>query len=196
VQPESGELPELPEPTLPRRRVRRLAMLALVGVVALAVGGGVGYAAQREFAPTERTITDDTGTLSVTVPADWDRADATDGWRPPNADADFPALSVGTSRSWAEQDSTGEGVFVALLPGTELPEQVPQHPECGDAGQPIEDSQDGDASTTVVYADCPGGVTVERVIQVTANTLLWVQVRSHDRATANQVLDDVETYGI
>jgi hypothetical protein len=47
-----------------------------------------------------------------------------------------------------------------------------------------------------VYADCPGGVTVERVVQVTANMLLWVQVRSHDRATANQVLDDVETYGI
>ena len=62
---------------------------------------------------------------------------------------------------------------------------------------PIEDSQDGDDSTTVVYSDCPGGgVIVERVVLVTANTLLWVQVRSDDRATANQVLDDVDTHGI
>ena len=59
------------------------------------------------------------------------------------------------------------------------------------------DSQDGDDSTTVVHSDCPGGgVTVERVVLVTANTLMWVQVRSDDRATANRVLDGVETHGI
>jgi eukaryotic-like serine/threonine-protein kinase len=192
-QPENDALPE---PTLPRRRGRRLAVLALVGVVALAIGGGGGYAAQRELAPPDRTVDDDTGTLSVTVPSDWDRADATEGWRPPNADADFPALSVGTSTGWSDKGSTGEGVFVALLPSTVLPEQVPQHPECGDVGPAVQDSADNDDSTTVVYADCPGGITVERVVQLTANTLLWVQVRSHDRATANQVLDDVETHGI
>jgi eukaryotic-like serine/threonine-protein kinase len=53
---------ELPEPRPPRRR-GRLVVLALVGVVALVVGGGAGYAAQRGLAPTERTVTDDTGTL-------------------------------------------------------------------------------------------------------------------------------------
>ena len=51
---------ELPEPALPRRRGRRVAVLALVGVLALAVGGGAGYAAQRQRAPTERTVDDDT----------------------------------------------------------------------------------------------------------------------------------------
>ena len=83
VQPDSGDLPE---PALPSRRGRRLAVLALVGLVALAVGGGAGYAAQRELAPTERTVTDENGNLSVTVPADWDRADATQGWTPPGSD--------------------------------------------------------------------------------------------------------------
>ena len=59
------------------------------------------------------------------------------------------------------------------------------------------DTSDGDDSTTVTYSDCPGGgVIVERVVQVTANTLMWVQVRSDDRATANRVLDDVATHGI
>jgi eukaryotic-like serine/threonine-protein kinase len=37
---------------------------------------------------------------------------------------------------------------------------------------------------------------VERVVQLASNRLLWVQVRSADRATANVVLDDVDTRGI
>ena len=195
VQPDSGELPE---PALPRRRGRRFAVLTLVGLLALAVGGGAGYAAQRELAPTERTVTDDTGTLSVTVPSDWDRADATTGWEPPNGDGkDYAALSVGTTRDWTAQDSDGEGVFVALLPGTDLPEQVPQHPECETPGGTVLDTRDGDDSTTVTYSECPGGgVIVERVVQVTPNTLMWVQVRTADRAAANRVLDDVATHGL
>jgi hypothetical protein len=195
VQPDSGDLPE---PALPRRRGRRLAVLTLVGLLALALGGGGGYAAQRELTPTERTVTDDTGTLSVTVPTDWDRADATKGWEPPNGDGkDYAALSVGTTSEWAGEDSDGEGVFVALLPGTELPERVPRHPECDTAGGPVMDTRDGDDSMTVTYSDCPGGgVTVERVVLVTANTLMWVQVRTADRAAANRVLDDVVTHGL
>ena len=39
-------------------------------------------------------------------------------------------------------------------------------------------------------------MTVERVVQVAGNRLLWVQVRSLDRAAANRVLDSVETSGI
>jgi hypothetical protein len=37
---------------------------------------------------------------------------------------------------------------------------------------------------------------VERIVQVSTNTVLWVQIRSDDRATANHVLDDVETHGL
>jgi hypothetical protein len=191
----SPELGALPEPKLPRRRGRRLAVLTLVGLVALAIGGGGGYAAQRQLAPTERTVSDSTGTITVTVPVDWDRADALQGWMPPETDTQLPALSVGTSANWA--GSTGEGVFVGLLTSTELPEQVPQHPECGSAGRTVADSHDGDQSETVVYADCPGGgVLVERVVQVSTNTLMWVQIRSAERSTANAVLDDVVTHGI
>jgi serine/threonine protein kinase len=193
-RPEEGALPQ---PTPPRRRGRRLAVLTLIGLVALAVGGGGGYAAQRQLEPSDRTVSDATGTLSVTVPADWDRADADQGWRPPNADSMMPALSVGTAKDWAATGSTGEGIFVALLTSPSLPPRVPQHPECSTTGRPVMDTQDGDDSTTVVDTDCPGGgVTVERVVHVTANTSLWIQIRSDDRATANQVLDDVETHGI
>ncbi len=130
------DLASLDDPALPkRRRGRRLAALTVVGLVALALGGGAGYAAQRGLAPTERTVTDDNGQLSVTVPDGWDRADSTGGWAPPNAEPGdtFAALSVGTSADWPTAER-GEGVFVGLLTSTELPEQVPQHPECGDRG--------------------------------------------------------------
>jgi hypothetical protein len=192
------EAEELPEPTLPRRRGRRLAVYSLIGLVALAVGGGAGYAAQRELAPTERTVTDDMATLSVTVPASWDRADATGGWTPPNGEGhEFAALSVGTSKDWAAKDSSGEGVFVALLPSTVLPKEMPEHPECAEAGGAVEGGSSGGESKTVVYTGCPGGgVTIERAVLVTDNTLMWVQVRTGDRAAANRVLDDVETHGL
>ena len=77
-----------------------------------------------------------------------------------------------------------------------LRRQLAQHPECSDAQAPVSDDGDLGSSVTVVYTGCPGGVTVERVVQVAGNLLLWVQVRSADRATANAVLDSVQTHGI
>ena len=47
-----------------------------------------------------------------------------------------------------------------------------------------------------MFTGCPGGVVVERVVLLASNRLLWVQVRSADRATANTVLDGVDTRGI
>jgi hypothetical protein len=48
---------------------------------------------------------------------------------------------------------------------------------------------------TVYFTDCPF-VTVERVVQVAANRLLWVQVRADRRSTAVAVLDSVTTHGL
>ena len=195
-RPVSGDLAA----PVPPRRGRRRAVGVLVGLVVLAAGAAAGYLVEQRTG-LEATVSDAQGNLSVTVPSDWDRAVAADGWTPPT-DSDpesaavYPALSVGTSRDWAATDTTGEGVFLGILPGTKLPTQVPRHPECAEAQEPVEDTVDGNASVTVVYGSCPGGVTVERVVQVAENRLLWVQVRSADRATANSVLDAVQTHGI
>lgn len=183
----------LPEPVPPRRSRLRVAVGVLVGALALAVGLAAGYAVAGDGAD-ERTVSDSSGALSVTVPGAWDRAVAQDGWRPPDQGETFPALSAGTSPSWAGSAS-GQGVFVGLLPGTDLPARVPQHPECDRAQEPVTGTVDGGDSVTVFFTGCPGGVTVERVVRLTANRLLWVQVRSDDTATANRVLDAVETHG-
>jgi len=182
----------LPEPGRPRRGRRRWVVTALSVLLVLVVAAAVGYAvADRE--PTTETVDDSTGSLTVTVPAAWDRAVADETWQPPDQSDDYPALSVGTSPGWAD-DADGRGVFVGILPGTELPEHVPGHPECTAQQDPVTGA-DGDA-VTVFYTGCPdGSVVVERVVQLTANRLLWVQVRSDSTAAANRVLDDVETHG-
>lgn len=200
-QPRSTDAP-LPEPVAPkrpRRWGRRLAVAATV-LVALGGGGVAGYYAQvgtraEPVLPTSVAVIDATSNLRVVVPAAWDGAEGIDGWIPPNNDgATSPAISVGTSPDWAEDESS-EGVFLGLLPSDELPDDVPKHPECGAAGTLLRDrTPDGDDSLTVYYEACPGGVVVERLVQVTRDELLWVQVRSDDKSTATGVLDSVEAY--
>ena len=184
--------PPLAEPTPPPVNRRGRVLLAIGAVLLLAGGVVAGYAAWQSVDGTT-TLTDARDTLTVTVPDDWDRATATDGWRPPDSDATYPALSVGSSADW--ETSGGEGVFVGVLPGNKLPSQVPGHPECGASEDTIDDDRDGDKSMTVYFTDCPQ-VTVERVVKVATNRLLWVQVRADTRRTAVDVLDSVVTHGL
>lgn len=192
--PRSVDGPVTP-PDLPGPRRRRRLVGALVGLVVLAVGGAGGYVVQQRL-PSEARLSDDSGSLSVTVPGGWGRAVAPEGWNPPNESGEYAALSVGTSAHWTRTGSTEQGVFLGILPGTKLPSRVPQHPECDNAQSPVTDAAGVGASLTVVFTSCPGGVTVERVVQVAGNRLLWVQIRSADRATANGVLDSVSTHGL
>jgi len=188
--PAPGAVP----PTPPR--AHRRWTTAFVGAVALAVGAGAGLALGLAGSQPDVEVGDASGTVSVTVPAAWEGAVADGGWTPPtDPDGAYPALSVGTSTTWTAAESRDQGVFLAILPGDVLPSLLPQHPECEETDDPVSESA-GDPSTTVVHGDCPGGVMIERVVQVAANRLLWVQVRSADRATANRVLDSVETHGL
>jgi hypothetical protein len=181
----------LPAPTPPRRTRRRWLAGAAAATLVVAVAGIGGYVVAGG-GPDTATLDDVDGALSVTVPIAWDRAVADDGWQPPGEKAEYPALSVGTTSGWSD-DPDAQGVFLGVLPGTELPSRVPGHPECAAARQPV--TANGGETVTVVYTRCGAGVVVERVVQLTDNRLLWVQVRSATSATANQVLDSVETHG-
>ncbi|WP_121254299.1 serine/threonine-protein kinase [Nocardioides ferulae] len=185
--------PEPPGPPSPsRRRWLRRATWALAAAVVVAGGAAVGWGLH-DGGSAQTELSDDTGSISVTVPPSWTVATSTEGWRPPDADRDFQALSAGTTADWAEGE-LGEGVFLGLLPGDDLPETLPQHPECAETGLPVDDVSG--SARTVWSLDCPAGVTVERVVQVTADHLLWVQVRSSDRAEAARVLDTVAVHGM
>lgn len=178
-----------------RRSWPYVAAALLLGTAA-AVGAFAGARALAdERVPDLALVTDASGTLEAEVPGGWTRVTGEAGWTAPQDDATYPALSVGSETGWTDDGSAGHGVFLALMPGTDLPERMPGHPECESAAPPYSDAGT-QPSRTVVHSGCPGGVTVERVVQVAADRVLWVQVRSPDTATANRVLDSVTTRGI
>jgi serine/threonine protein kinase len=183
-------------PPLPSASRRRRWPWVAAAVLALSAGAGGGWAMERVSAST-RTIEDGTGTIFVTVPEEWTAQVDPEQWIPLEGQQEQPALASGTRAGWNSDDNPAEGVFVGILVGDNLPSRVPQHAACTDNGALIEDQQDGDASMTVFFNGCPGAdIIVERVVQLTSNRLLWVQVRSDDRPTANQVLESVTTKGI
>ncbi|MCW2738078.1 hypothetical protein, partial [Nocardioides sp.] len=174
----------------------RAAWLA-AGVAALSIGAGAGWGAERA-ATSERSLDDTTGTVSITVPEAWTAQVDPEQWVPTQGQQEQPSLAAGTRAGWNTEADAAPGVFVGILAGDKLPSRVPQHAECrGDTVGPILDEREGDQSMTVFFTGCPGAeVTVERVVQVNSSQLLWVQIRSADRATANRVLESVTTYGI
>lgn len=197
VDPELTQPAPRPAGTAPVRRSRTIGGLSLhralaVGAASLAIGLLGGYVAH-QVVVTEQTIDDASGTISVTVPEEWTEAVHAGRWLPPGGEADQASISAGTGVDWNENDDPGQGVFLGVLPGVALPTTVPQHPECETPRPVVTDSRDGDPFMTVEFTGCAhGGITVERVVQVTANRLLWMQVRAEDRATALDVLDSVE----
>ena len=196
-----------PAPVEAPRRSRRRRAAVLVGSVAagaVALGGGAvgGWWVHEQRLPATVRVSDAGGSLSVSVPRGWEKVVGRGPWTGPQGDSaaggtPYDALSVGDSRAWNDSARAGEGVFLGILPGAQVPGLMPGHPECESTAPPVIDDGTGDqpASTTVVHQGCPGGYTVERVLQVSSNLLLWVQVRSSDAATARQVLDSVDTSG-
>jgi hypothetical protein len=131
------------------------------------------------------------------VPEAWTAQVDPEQWTPPDSQQEQPSIAAGARARWNTHADPAEGVFVGILEGEKLPTRVPQHPACETARKPVFDERDGDRSMTVFFNGCPGvDYTVERVVQVNENQLLWVQVRSADRATANRVLDSVAVFGV
>jgi len=177
-----------PMPPQQRRPWWPAAVLALV----LAVAGGLGGYALWRQSHDLRTFTDDKNVLSVTVPESWARDVSLSGWIPPDSTFTQAALSVGDRGDWR---ASGQGVFVGLMREEKLPRKLPQHPGCADVGRP-QPGTAGDPSLTETSTGCPGGaVIIEKAMQVSSDKLLWIQVRSKDQQTAEQVLATVDTRG-
>jgi serine/threonine protein kinase len=183
---------ELPAPVSPKEKHRPWWPAAVLALVLLVAGGVGGWLAWRSTHDS-RTFTDADGTLSVTVPRSWARDVSLDGWRPPDSPTfSQSALSVGDRPDWR---ASGQGVFVGLMPESALPKKLPQHPTCSGPGTQRAGTG-GDPSVTAIWTGCPsGGVIIEHAVQVSASRLLWVQVRSDDVKTAQDVLATVQTHG-
>jgi hypothetical protein len=166
-------------------------------VLALAAGTGAGWAAERA-STSVRQVEDARSTIYVTVPESWTAQVDPEPWTPPGGTAEQPSIAAGTRAGWNSEETPAPGVFVGILPGEKLPSRLPSHPECdGPSRGPVFDDRDGDDYMTTFSYDCQGlDVTVERVIRLNQNQLLWIQIRSDDLGTANRVLDSVRTSGV
>lgn len=166
-------------------------------VLALAAGTGAGWAAE-QASTSEQELEDARSTIYVTVPESWTAQVDPEPWTPPGGTAEQPSIASGTRAGWNSEETPAPGVFVGILPGEKLPSRLPSHPECdGPSRGPIFDDRDGDDYMTTFSYDCQGlDVTVERVIRLNDNQLLWIQIRSDDLGTANRVLDSVRTSGV
>ena len=179
----------------PPRRRRRWPWVA-AAVLALLTGTGAGWALERT-GTSERTVEDVTGTVFVTVPESWTAQVDPEQWSPIEGRAEQPSVAAGSRSGWNSEDDPGEGVFVGILPGEKLPSRVPGHAACPVQRGPYFDDKDGDDIMTVFFSGCPGvDLMVERVIRVNQNQLLWVQIRTDERAIANRVLDSVRAAGV
>ena len=183
----------LPDPNPPRPSTRRRVLTGVAAALALGAGAAAGYLAHGQ---QDRVVevSDATGSLSVTVPASWTAETRLGQGPPPDQPDRCPPLSAGTGPGWGSAAADGEGVFVGVLEGADLPEELPGHASCNNVDEPYPDSIGDDPVLTQVATGCPG-VIVERVRQVATNRYIWIQVRSDDRATANDVLDQVEVSG-
>ncbi len=184
----------LPDPSLPGPSRRKRALAGAAAVLALAVGAVSGFLVHGQ-ADRVVELSDATGQLSVRVPSPWTEVTRTGQWTPPDQDQAQPSLSAGTEPGWSSSEGDGEGVFVGVVAAEDLPEQLPGHAGCENVEESYPDTFDGDdAGLTQVATGCPG-VIVERVRQVATNRYVWIQVRADDRATATDVLDEVEVSG-
>jgi hypothetical protein len=162
------------------------------------MGTGAGWALERTGA-SEKTVEDVTGAIAVTVPESWTAQVDPEQWTPVEGRAEQSSLAAGTRSGWNSDDDPGEGVFIGILPSERLPSRVPGHPACQVQRGPYFDEigADDDDAMTAYFSECPGVDTmVERVIRVNQNQLLWVQIRTDERATANRVLDSVRAAGV
>lgn len=81
------------------------------------------------------------------------------------------------------------------MPADAMPEELPEHPDCAEAERST-GRVEGDRTLTVVWSECPdGGLIIERARRITGSHVLWVQVRSDDRAEAYRVLDSIRVNG-
>ena len=161
----------------------------------LLVAGGVGgYAAWQGLDGTT-TLSDSRSTLTVTVPDELGprHRRPTAGSRP-TSDATYPALSVGSSVRLGEP-TVARASSSACCPAASCPRPCPATPSAARAEDAIDDDRDGDRSMTVYFTDCPY-VTVERVVQVAANRLLWVQVRAAPAAPPSPSSTRSSTHGL
>jgi hypothetical protein len=181
-----------------RRRRRRWLVAALL---ALVLGGGAGFGAQRylgarQFVDIIRTD------FSLRVPNSMAGVVVQSTWRPPGSTSDQPAIRVSKDEGWTTAGRQTPGVFVGAMPNLgDLHKVLPSADSygCDSVGPVTESQRDGTQTLERLSSGCAGGgsTMLQRVTLSSTGPMLLVQVQvpDSDRAQAIVVANSVSYNG-
>ncbi|WP_406050204.1 serine/threonine-protein kinase [Kribbella sp. NBC_00889] len=98
------------EPAAAPKRRRRRGRWVLAAVLALIVGGGVGFGAQRYLSARE-VVPLSYSWVNLEMPKGWAKSVADADWQPPGTTNSYPALRVSQDPSWSTRSP---GVFIGM----------------------------------------------------------------------------------
>jgi len=174
---------------------RRRGRWVLAAMLALILGAGAGFGAQR-YVESQQFATVSKDNFKVELPREWATVIAASTWRPPGAQADQPALRVSQDDEWNRPESDTPGVFVGLLDDKVDPQKALPNPAGYGCSTPGQATPRGDGTTLLeqISENCGYGTTLlQRVVTtgVGRSMLIQVQVPAADKATAIKVADSV-----
>lgn len=182
-----------------KRKRRRRGRWVVAAVVALVLGGGAGFGAQR-YLETPFMVEVKSGNFTVRVPDGWGTVAQSD-WRPPGGANNRPALRVSQDDNWNTEGLSTAGVFVGVMDrdGGET-KRMPDGAQfgCKVNEDLVDSSRDGRLTTDRLSFDCNDGSTLlQRFMELsdTEGLLIQVQVPGNDRDRAVEVAESVTYNG-
>jgi hypothetical protein len=177
----------------PRRRGRWVVAAAL----ALIIGAGAGFGAQRYLAP-KLDVHVAQGGFTLRIPRGWAGSIAESTWVPPGSSIDRSALRVSKDEGWNSPETGTPGVFVGVMARDgDLAKKLPGGERYGcTATEPVTKSSRAGLTVLDQYSTgCgnDGSTLLQRVAEtdVARAVLIQVQVPASDRDRAREVADSV-----
>jgi serine/threonine protein kinase len=178
---------ETAQPAVPRKRRRGRWVVA--ALLALVVGGGVGYGGHW-YLSGRKLIQVSEGQFSVTLPEAWAQSMAQSDWTAPGGTGRGPAFRVSRDSDWSGKTP---GVFIGV---SKSKLAVPNGKQCGNEGTPLPHMVRELSVTDRLSADCFGAdiVLLQRVVDHGDDGSLLVQVvvPGSDVHRATAIADSVQ----
>ena len=169
VEPAAAEAETAGVQTAPRKRRRGRWVVA--ALLALVVGGGVGYGGHW-YLSGRKMIQVSEGQFSVTLPEAWAQSMAQSDWTAPGGTGNAPAFRVSRDSDWSGKTP---GVFIGV---SKSKLAIPSGTQCSNEGTPLPHMVREFAVTDRLSADCFGAdiVLLQRVVDHGDGDSLLVQV--------------------
>ncbi|WP_238154864.1 serine/threonine-protein kinase [Kribbella soli] len=170
-------------------RKRRRGRWVVAALLALVVGGGVGYGGHW-YLSGRKMVQVSEGQFSVTLPEAWAQSMAQSDWTAPGGTGSAPAFRVSRDPDWSGKTP---GVFIGV---SKSKLAVPDGKQCGTEGTPLPHMVRELSVTDRLSADCFGAdiVLLQRVVDHGDGGSLLVQVvvPGSDVYRATEIADSVQ----